>query len=222
MLMSVSPFYNLVVQLSKLVAPQPSLACTSRSFIKCFAEVARYFDAFEQIKSGPYQTAIVNAEDIFSHLIGKFSPLAEQQDCQELLCYLLDGMHKEMLALAKEAPSGEVPSQAVPSPEAKLETKSETNDREDADEGWMEMGVRSKAIKHNNSASGDMEKSLVTDIFGGVFKSEFRAQGKPLISATFEPFYLINLDISQAQTVAQGLRVYFQDQEVEGSPLPHL
>ena len=86
----------------------------------------------------------------------------------------------------------------------------------------MEMGARAKLIKHNNSASGDMEKSLVTDIFGGIFKSEFEAHGKPQISATFEPFYLLNLDISHTDNLITALELYFKDQEIEGSVLSQL
>ncbi len=204
-LLACPPFYNLLLQLAKIVAPQPSLRVSSSSFIKCFAELGRYFDAETQNVYGVYQRAVVEAESIFSSVVGKFNMNFEQEDCQEFLCYLLDGLHKEFLAISKETPKKEAIA------------ATEQNSDEGSDDEWTEMGDRGKVIKHNNDETGNMEKSFVTDIFGGLFKSELTAHGKAHVTATYEPFYLLSLDIVDVENVSRAFDNFFKEEELNGT-----
>eukprot|EP01022_Parablepharisma_sp_SALTPOND_P003519 TRINITY_DN1142_c0_g1_i2.p1 TRINITY_DN1142_c0_g1~~TRINITY_DN1142_c0_g1_i2.p1 ORF type:complete len:572 (-),score=98.62 TRINITY_DN1142_c0_g1_i2:12307-13917(-) len=197
-LLACTPFYNLLLQLSKQIAPQPGPSASSSSFLKCFAEIVKYFEAERQNVYGIYQRHVVESESIFSMIISKFDMNYQQQDCQEFLCYLLDGMHKEFLSV-----QGRKKSQ---------DSAAESESEEDEDE-WMEMGDK-KVIKHNNAETANMEKSFITDIFGGIFKSELTAHGKSHTTATYEPFYLISLDISQADTVPKAMQYFFREEEL--------
>jgi len=199
-LLACTPFYNFLIQLSKQVAPQPGPSAVSSSFLKCFAELIRYFDADLQQIYGVYQKHIVEGEQIFSRLMQKFDMDCQQQDCQEFLGFLLDGMHKELLAIKKSDPKFT----------ENLENSEESSDSENE---WMEMGEK-KIIKHNNDETGNMEKTIISDIFGGMFRTELTATGKGHTTATYEPFYLISLDISQSDTVLKALKGFFSEEEL--------
>ena len=119
---------------------------------------------------------------------------------------MLDGLQKELLSITNE-------SKAKAAGDAEVKKEEESSESEGE---WMEMGENNRAIKHNNDETGNMEKSFVTDIFGGIFKSELTAQGKTHTSATYEPFYVINLDISQVDTVIDALKLFFSEEELSG------
>lgn len=40
-----------------------------------------------------------------------------------------------------------------------------------------------------------LEPSLIRDIFGGVLRTEFHIENTKYISTTFEPFFVLNLEI---------------------------
>jgi len=192
-LLACTPFYNLLNQLANQIEPQPENAKPSSSFLKCFTEMYRYFCVENQNKRGSYGTSIIKGEIIFKQIISKFDSTVQQQDSQEFLFYLLDGMHKELLTIqAKDGQDEE-------------EVKS--------DDEWMEMGEK-KVIKYNNAETGNIEKSLISDIFGGIFKSELNVQGKVHSTATYEPFYLLSLDISKTDTISKAMKLFFQEEEL--------
>lgn len=192
-LLACTPFYSFLSQLATQVEPQPEKAEASASSLKCFTEVYRYFCVENQHTRGKYQSSVVKAEAVFEKVIAAFDLTHQQQDCQEFLCYLLDGMHKELLSIQTKSEQPE-------------ESKSDDDD-------WMEMGDK-KVIKYNNSETGNLEKSLISDIFGGIFKSELTVSGKVHSTATYEPFYLLSLDISQSDSIPKAMRLFFQREEL--------
>eukprot|EP00826_Nyctotherus_ovalis_P010791 TRINITY_DN12824_c0_g1_i7.p1 TRINITY_DN12824_c0_g1~~TRINITY_DN12824_c0_g1_i7.p1 ORF type:complete len:507 (-),score=120.47 TRINITY_DN12824_c0_g1_i7:58-1578(-) len=192
-LLACTPFYNLLSQLARQIEPQPEKAQPSASYLKCFTEMYRYFCVENQHKRGRYQSPVVSGEAIFEKIIATFDLIHQQQDSQEFLCYLLDGMHKELLSIKTKSEQPE-------------ESKSDDDD-------WMEMGDK-KVIKYNNSETGNSEKSLISDIFGGIFKSELTVSGKVHSTATYEPFYLLSLDISQSDSIPKAMQFFFRQEEL--------
>ena len=121
-----------------------------------------------------------------------------QQDAEEFLGFLLEGLHEECVQVMKGGHAHDTePGAAViingptsnggssPDLVAPLEAR--------ADEGWHEVGPRQKVAVTRSSGAITTE-SPITKIFGGKLRSELRVPGlKP--SVTLEPYQPLQLDI---------------------------
>nr|POE89946.1 putative ubiquitin carboxyl-terminal hydrolase 3 [Quercus suber] len=110
-----------------------------------------------------------------------------QQDAEEFLGFLLEGLHDECLSVVRgqidERPHEDtLVSDGVASPTA--------------GEGWLEVGPKQKAST-TRTAGQDGAPSPVTKIFGGYLRSELRVPGMK-DSVTREPYQPLQLDIGAA------------------------
>ncbi|XP_038668234.1 ubiquitin carboxyl-terminal hydrolase 4 isoform X1 [Scyliorhinus canicula] len=127
-----------------------------------------YADLIKQMWSG--RSSYV-APRIFKTQVGCFAPQFsgyQQQDSQELLAFLLDGLHEDLNRVKKKP---------------YLELK-DANGREDevvAKEAWENHRLR------NNS--------IIVDIFHGLFKSTLVCPECSKISVTFDPFCYLTLPL---------------------------
>ncbi|ORY98264.1 hypothetical protein BCR41DRAFT_314559 [Lobosporangium transversale] len=107
-----------------------------------------------------------------------------QEDCQEFLGFLLDGLHEEFFAAMKEKPQG-------------LDTNG-TVEHEDSEGGvsedeWMEVtGPRNKA---SYTRSTQFSETPISTIFSGQLRSILRIPSQK-DSVTLEPFQALQLDLT--------------------------
>jgi len=127
----------------------------------------RYADLLQNLWSGDYTSVSPTA---FKATLGKFAPQFsgfQQQDSQELLAFLLDGLHEDLNRVRKKPPVPQV----------------EADDRPDAvvaKESWDGHLLRNR--------------SVIVDLFQGQFKSTVvcPTEGCGRVSITFDPFMYLS------------------------------
>ncbi|XP_043944219.1 ubiquitin carboxyl-terminal hydrolase 15 isoform X2 [Protopterus annectens] len=129
---------------------------------KCYAELIK------QIWSGKYSYVTPRA---FKTQVGRFAPQFsgyQQQDSQELLAFLLDGLHEDLNRIRKK-------------PYIQLKDAEGRPDKVVAEEAWENH------IKRNDS--------IIVDIFHGLFKSTLVCPECFKVSVTFDPFCYLTLPL---------------------------
>ncbi|KAM7186197.1 hypothetical protein V8F33_011963 [Rhypophila sp. PSN 637] len=112
-----------------------------------------------------------------------------QQDAEEFLGFLLDGLHEECTQVMRVAPASTAstaPNSSLPSPTSSKPSEAEGND-------WLEVGPRQRAAVTRSSGHSTIS-SPITKIFGGQLRSELRVPGLKT-SITLEPYQPLQLDI---------------------------
>lgn len=134
--------------------------------------------------------------------------LGRQEDAEEFLSCILDGMHEEMLACMRVF-KGETTKE--------YETNGclENNTEEDVDtDSWEQVGPKKKSVL---TRKNDFEVSPLADIFVGYVRSAvFKTTSKD--SATVEPFFTLKLDIQsdKVSTVREALERMVSKESVSG------
>ncbi|EAQ85758.1 hypothetical protein CHGG_07011 [Chaetomium globosum CBS 148.51] len=114
-----------------------------------------------------------------------------QEDAQEFLGFLLEGLHDECAQVMRAAPNSTA-STAPPSP-----TSSRANESVEGTDDWLEVGPRQRsAVTRSSGHSHTL--SPINKIFGGHLRSEFRVPGKKN-SVTLEPYQPLQLDIGSPE-----------------------
>lgn len=119
-----------------------------------------------------------------------------QQDAEEFLGFLLEGLHDECVQVMQGQPA-EIPQEnGVTSP----------NTSPGSGDGWLEVGPKQKASITRTAGQQDAP-SPVTKIFGGHLRSELRVQGSK-DSVTLEPYQPLQLDIgaSHVNNIVDALK----------------
>lgn len=119
-----------------------------------------------------------------------------QEDAEEFLGYLLDGLHEEFLAYRRKMNGGgSSMSTSSSASDVSVPSQSRLGDGIKGtvpdDDTWFEVGKKKKAVATRRV---EMAQSPVSHIFVGTMRSVLRAHGKE--SATLEPFQTLPLDIS--------------------------
>uniref|UniRef100_A0A8C4R1T8 ubiquitinyl hydrolase 1 n=1 Tax=Eptatretus burgeri TaxID=7764 RepID=A0A8C4R1T8_EPTBU len=127
-----------------------------------------YAELIQQMWSGCFNYVTPRA---FKTLVGKFAPQFsgyQQQDSQELLAFLLDGLHEDLNRIVKK-------------PYVELKDADGRPDELVACEAWENHQ------KRNNS--------IIVDIFHGLFKSTLVCPDCAKVSVTFDPFCYLTLPL---------------------------
>ena len=66
---------------------------------------------------------------------------------------------------------------------------------------WKETGAKGSKMTFNNDINQQSQQSLISEIFGGVIRTEFNVEGSKNVSITLEPFFILNLEISKCEDV---------------------
>ncbi|CAD6499409.1 BgTH12-03525 [Blumeria graminis f. sp. triticale] len=140
--------------------------------------------------------------DFFYNVINqlpRFSSMRKcghQQDAEEFLGFLLEGLHDDCVQVARNYSSGANKSESSPhnktSPLSKKieETHLHTSASEN---GWLEVGPKQKTAFTRSSGTTTTD-SPITKIFGGYLRSELRVPGLK-DSVTMEPYQPLQLDV---------------------------
>ncbi|KAM4675534.1 ubiquitin carboxyl-terminal hydrolase 15 isoform 2-T2 [Discoglossus pictus] len=156
-------------------------------------EIAKsYADLIKQMWSGKYSYVTPRA---FKTQVGRFAPQFsgyQQQDCQELLAFLLDGLHEDLNRIRKK-------------PYIQLKDADGRPDKVVAEEAWENH------IKRNDS--------IIVDIFHGLFKSTLVCPECAKISVTFDPFCYLTLPLPMKKE--RTLEVYLVRMDPLSKPMQY-
>ncbi|KAK4158536.1 hypothetical protein C8A00DRAFT_10755 [Chaetomidium leptoderma] len=115
-----------------------------------------------------------------------------QQDAQEFLGFLLEGLNDECAQVMRAAPVDTAASSSLPSP-----TSSTAHEAMEGADDWLEVGPRQRsAVTRSSGHSHTL--SPITKIFGGQLRSELRVPGNKT-SVTLEPYQPLQLDIGSPE-----------------------
>lgn len=145
------------------------------------------------------------------------SEKGRQEDAEEYLGYVLNGLHEEMLSLKKLLyPQNDKISNGPETPPANDEedTNQHGNQGEGSDEEWEQVGPRNKS---SVTRQADFVQTPITDIFGGHMRSVVYQQSSKE-SATLQPFFTLQLDIQseKIRTVQDALESLVARESVQG------
>ncbi|KAF1800109.1 hypothetical protein FB192DRAFT_1449593 [Mucor lusitanicus] len=172
-----APFYNLIKTISNQVAhtikSKTPLLDSIIEFINEFpCERLDHMEKYGEPFVPEYVYNALREQKKFDTLRGR------QEDSEEFLCFLLDGLHEEMTAVLKE-------QQDKKEAEAAAAAKAAGGD------DWLEVGAKNKT---SNLRSTGFQESPISKIFGGKVRSVLRCPGAK-DSINLEPYQSLPLDI---------------------------
>jgi hypothetical protein len=131
-----------------------------------------------------------------------------QQDAEEFLGFLLDGIHDECMTVMRKAG---VDSDDSAQPASPGSTTSGAN----TDAGWLEVGPKQK--QSVTRQSGESLSTPITRVFGGSLRSELRVPGLKN-SVTMEPYQPLQLDIGapDVNNIIQALKAITKPETLTG------
>ncbi|XP_076370532.1 ubiquitin carboxyl-terminal hydrolase 10-A-like [Tachypleus tridentatus] len=130
-----------------------------------------------------------------------------QEDAEEFLSCILNGLHEEMLAVMKSI-------RKDMGKEAGIGDAAANGHLDDSgDEGWQVMGPKNKSIV---TRSASFSRSPISDIFGGQMRSVLVAGNET--SAFVQPFFTLQLDIQseQVESVLTALEHLTSKEPIQG------
>ncbi|KAF9925692.1 hypothetical protein FBU30_004584 [Linnemannia zychae] len=176
------PFYNLLMQIGRHVAH------SFKSKTPLVDSLIMFLNEFHVAKKNQpdYGSPFV-PEYVYDALRGlkRFDSMrGRQEDCQEFLGFLLDGLHEEFFAAMKEKPR-------------EIETNGEAEQEESesgvSEDEWMEVtGPKNKA---SFTRSTHFSETPISTIFSGHLRSILRIPSRK-DSVTLEPFQSMQLDLT--------------------------
>jgi len=143
--------------------------------------------------------------EVLSVMKSSLSEKGRQEDAEEFLSFLLNGVHDELVALSK-----------LVQPKAKGSefTNGDVHESESDEDSWEEVGPKNKV---RTTRKAVIEGSLIKHMFGGVICSSVLQTGAKE-SSTFQPFFTLQLDIQSEniQTLHDAIEFYFMKEKLQG------
>ncbi|KAJ8400491.1 hypothetical protein AAFF_G00396150 [Aldrovandia affinis] len=151
-----------------------------------------------------------------SEKVNHVTSLGRQEDAEEYLGCVLNGLQEEMLALKKLlSPQEEkVATLNGPGSEPGAEEDMGEKEEEGSDDEWEQVGPRNKT---SITRQADFVRTPITDIFGGHIRSVVYQQSSKE-SATLQPFFTLQLDIQseKIRAVQEALEALVARESVQG------
>jgi len=128
-----------------------------------------------------------------------------QEDAEEFLTCLLNGLSDEILSLIKLAKNDE------------HQNINEEDITEGTDDDWQEVGAKGRSCVTRRVADNSNIQTPIQSLALGVCRSCVKAEGGD-ISATLQPFYTLQLDIqdSEVVSVTDALLANFASEQLDG------
>lgn len=155
-------------------------------------EIARTYAELIKIIWSGNNTSILPRE--FKCAVSRFAPQFNgfaQQDCQELMAFLLDGLHEDLNRIRVKP---------------YIEIKNDCETRPDeiaAAESWANYKKRND--------------SIVVDTFHGMLKSTLVCPGCELVSVTFDPFCYLSLPLTVQASLENGPQSKNSENSIDSS-----
>ncbi|XP_031977613.1 ubiquitin carboxyl-terminal hydrolase 10 [Corvus cornix cornix] len=144
------------------------------------------------------------------------SEKGRQEDAEEYLGFILNGLHEEMLTLKKLLSPHNEKLSVSNGPEAQSVPKEEEQEEqgEGSEDEWEQVGPRNKS---SVTRQADFVQTPITDIFGGHIRSVVYQQSSKE-SATLQLFFTLQLDIQsdKIRTVQDALESLVARESVQG------
>ncbi|OXB54581.1 hypothetical protein ASZ78_016114 [Callipepla squamata] len=144
------------------------------------------------------------------------SEKGRQEDAEEYLGFILNGLHEEMLTLKKLLSPHNEKLSVSNGPEVQTVHEEEEQDEqgEGSEDEWEQVGPRNKS---SVTRQADFVQTPITDIFGGHIRSVVYQQSSKE-SATLQPFFTLQLDIQsdKIRTVQDALESLVARESVQG------
>ncbi|KAM4642959.1 ubiquitin carboxyl-terminal hydrolase 10-like isoform 1-T1 [Amazona ochrocephala] len=143
------------------------------------------------------------------------SEKGRQEDAEEYLGFILNGLHEEMLTLKKLlSPHNEKLLVSNGSEAQTVHEEEQDEQGEGSEDEWEQVGPRNKS---SVTRQADFVQTPITDIFGGHIRSVVYQQSSKE-SATLQPFFTLQLDIQsdKIRTVQDALESLVARESVQG------
>ncbi|EGS18335.1 ubiquitin carboxyl-terminal hydrolase-like protein [Thermochaetoides thermophila DSM 1495] len=206
-----TPFYDFLDQVSKKAAhsfkSETPLLDTMIMFMREFKAIASASTAEllrKRLRPEEYEKYgdPFTPEFVYDTIrkLPRFSSMrrGHQQDAQEFLGFLLEGLHDECSQVTRNVQStvSTTANSSVSSPTAAAEGGND----------WLEVGPRQRSAI-TRSSGYSQSSSPITKIFGGQLRSELRVPGNKN-SVTLEPYQPLQLDIGapEVRTIIDALK----------------
>ena len=175
----------------------------------------------------PLKCDIINPDKFYTQIssLPRFSHLSwgQQEDAEEFLNNLLDGLHEEFIQSIKTLSSIDVLEFSNAFSDKDLSRKIvqtvdfindlvKNNSSNSDNDSWNEVGSNMKTI---GKRSFQVKLSPIVNLFGGQFKSVLKNSNKKS-SITLDPFMQLQLDISDIETndLITAFEKFSQDEEI--------
>ncbi|KAM4833745.1 ubiquitin carboxyl-terminal hydrolase 10 [Thomomys bottae] len=143
------------------------------------------------------------------------SEKGRQEDAEEYLGFILNGLHEEMLSLKKLLSPNSEKVRISNGPRSHLVNEEEQEDQgAGSEDEWEQVGPRNKT---SVTRQADFIQTPITGIFGGHIRSVVYQQSSKE-SATLQPFFTLQLDIQsdKIRTVQDALESLVARESVQG------
>lgn len=230
-LVACPPFYNLLKKLPRY--PAVSRGPSSTPILDALVEFMHEFQPmsrnFERGQKGvkditpgvPFEPAYVY-KMLQAIAVNPHFKLGKQEDAEEFLSCVLDGLHEEMSA-AVNLSSNLVNNQEPLETEdgyvnGFVHAEGEEPDEELEEDSWEQVGPKKKSVQTRRA---NFAKTPVTEIFAGMVRSAvYKSTAKE--TATLEPFFTLQLDIQSEKvlTVKDALEGFVSKEQISGYNCP--
>ncbi|XP_057191208.1 ubiquitin carboxyl-terminal hydrolase 10 isoform X2 [Triplophysa rosa] len=144
------------------------------------------------------------------------SEKGRQEDAEEYLGFILNGLHEEMVALKKLISPEEEKDPTPNGPESQPGVEEDPAEKQEdgSEDEWEQVGPKNKT---SITRQADFIRTPITDIFGGHIRSVVYQQSSKE-SATLQPFFTLQLDIQseKIRTVQEALEILVARESVQG------
>ncbi|XP_004467043.1 ubiquitin carboxyl-terminal hydrolase 10 isoform X1 [Dasypus novemcinctus] len=142
------------------------------------------------------------------------SEKGRQEDAEEYLGFILNGLHEEMLNLKKLLSPNNEKLTVSNGPKSHLDEEEQEEQGEGSEDEWEQVGPRNKT---SVTRQADFVQTPITGIFGGHIRSVVYQQSSKE-SATLQPFFTLQLDIQsdKIRTVQDALESLVARESVQG------
>ncbi|XP_033898813.3 ubiquitin carboxyl-terminal hydrolase 10 isoform X2 [Acipenser ruthenus] len=142
------------------------------------------------------------------------SEKGRQEDAEEFLGFILNGLHEEMLSLIKLISPQEEQVSTLNGPDSQPGSEEKAENEEGSEDEWEQVGPKNKT---SITRQADFIRTPITDVFGGHIRSVVYQQSSKE-SATLQPFFSLQLDIQseKIRTVQEALETLVARESVQG------